>query len=93
MLRIGIGQRHGCVHPAAAFSVQVSVLAHRYGQAALDPFQEGQDPGEFLRGGHGGGDWMEIHRLIRALQTGTPPDMDVYDAAAWSLKCRCKLFS
>jgi predicted dehydrogenase len=36
------------------------------------------------RGGHGGGDWLEIHRLIRALQTGTPPDMDVYDAAAWS---------
>ncbi len=36
------------------------------------------------RGGHGGGDWLEIHRLIRALHTGTPPDMDVYDAAAWS---------
>jgi predicted dehydrogenase len=36
------------------------------------------------RGGHGGGDWLEIHRLINALQTGTPPDMDVYDAAAWS---------
>jgi hypothetical protein len=29
-------------------------------------------------------DWLEVHRLIRALQTGTPPDMDVYDAAAWS---------
>ena len=36
------------------------------------------------RGGHGGGDWLVIHRLIRALQTGTPPDMDVYDAATWS---------
>ena len=36
------------------------------------------------RGGHGGGDWLQMHRLIRALQTGTPPDMDVYDAAAWS---------
>jgi predicted dehydrogenase len=36
------------------------------------------------RGGHGGGDWLEIHRLIKALRTGTPPDMDVYDAAAWS---------
>jgi len=36
------------------------------------------------RGGHGGADWLEIHRLIRALQTGTPPDMDVYDAASWS---------
>lgn len=35
-------------------------------------------------GGHGGGDWLMMHRLIRALQTGAPPDMDVYDAAAWS---------
>ncbi|MBC8868583.1 MAG: Gfo/Idh/MocA family oxidoreductase [Planctomycetes bacterium] len=36
------------------------------------------------RGGHGGGDWLEVHRLINALRTGTPPDMDVYDAATWS---------
>lgn len=36
------------------------------------------------RGGHGGGDWLVMHRLIHALRTGTPPDMDVYDAAAWS---------
>lgn len=33
---------------------------------------------------HGGADWMVMHRLIRALQTGTPPDIDVYDAATWS---------
>ncbi len=36
------------------------------------------------RGGHGGGDWLVMHRLINALRTGTPPDMDVYDAATWS---------
>ncbi len=36
------------------------------------------------RGGHGGGDWMEVYRLVRALRTGKAPDMDVYDAAAWS---------
>jgi predicted dehydrogenase len=36
------------------------------------------------RGGHGGGDWIEILRLIQALRTGTPPDMDVYDAVTWS---------
>jgi len=36
------------------------------------------------RGGHGGADWMTIYRLIRALQTGTAPDIDVYDAATWS---------
>jgi predicted dehydrogenase len=35
-------------------------------------------------GGHAGGDWMVLHRLIKALRTGTPPDMDVYDAATWS---------
>ena len=36
------------------------------------------------RGGHGGADWMTIYRLIRALQTGIAPDIDVYDAATWS---------
>jgi len=35
-------------------------------------------------GGHGGADWLTIHRLIRALQNGVAPDIDVYDAAAWS---------
>lgn len=34
--------------------------------------------------GHGGMDFLEDYRLIRALQTGTPTDMDVYDAAALS---------
>ena len=27
------------------------------------------------RGGHGGGDWLELHRLIKALRTGSPPDI------------------
>ncbi len=35
-------------------------------------------------GGHGGADWLTIHRLIRALRSGAAPDIDVYDAAAWS---------
>jgi len=35
--------------------------------------------------GHGGMDYMELYRLIQALRTGTPPDMDVYDAAFWSV--------
>jgi predicted dehydrogenase len=34
--------------------------------------------------GHGGMDYIEDYRLIRSLQTGTPMDMDVYDAAALS---------
>jgi hypothetical protein len=34
--------------------------------------------------GHGGMDYIMLYRLIKCLRTGTPPDMDVYDAAAWS---------
>ncbi len=34
--------------------------------------------------GHGGMDYVMLYRLIQCLRTGTPPDMDVYDAAAWS---------
>ncbi|MFC1537775.1 Gfo/Idh/MocA family protein, partial [Gemmatimonadota bacterium] len=34
--------------------------------------------------GHGGMDYLEDYRLIQALRTGAYPDMDVYDAAAWS---------
>lgn len=35
--------------------------------------------------GHGGMDYMELYRLIKCLRAGTPPDMDVYDAASWSV--------
>jgi predicted dehydrogenase len=35
--------------------------------------------------GHGGMDYIEDYRLIQSLRTGTPLDMDVYDAAAWSV--------
>ena len=34
--------------------------------------------------GHGGMDFLEDWRLIESLRTGTPMDMDVYDAAALS---------
>jgi len=34
--------------------------------------------------GHGGMDYLEDYRLIQALRTGTPTDMDVYDAVALS---------
>ena len=27
---------------------------------------------------------MTVYRLIKALRTGSPPDIDVYDGAAWS---------
>ncbi len=37
--------------------------------------------------GHGGMDYIEDYRLIHCLRTGQPPDIDVYDAAAWSAVC------
>ena len=44
-----------------------------------------KDIGELAKGaGHGGMDFLEDYRLIDALRRGRYPDMDVYDAAAWS---------
>jgi len=34
---------------------------------------------------HGGMDFLEDYRLIKCLRLGLPMDMDVYDAAAWSV--------
>lgn len=36
-------------------------------------------------GGHGGMDFVMIYRLIDCLNQGVPLDMDVYDAASWSV--------
>jgi len=35
-------------------------------------------------GGHGGMDFIMNHRLVQTIRQGLPPDMNVYDAAAWS---------
>jgi hypothetical protein len=35
-------------------------------------------------GGHGGMDFLMLYRLLQCVREGLPPDMDVYDAAAWS---------
>ena len=42
--------------------------------------------GEIARkiGGHGGMDFIMLYRLLQCMREGLPPDMDVYDAAAWS---------
>ena len=42
--------------------------------------------GEMARktGGHGGMDYIMNFRLMDCLKRGLPPDIDVYDAAAWS---------
>jgi hypothetical protein len=45
-----------------------------------------QKEGEIARkvGGHGGMDFIMLYRLLECVRGGLPPDMDVYDAAAWS---------
>jgi hypothetical protein len=45
-----------------------------------------KDNGEMARktGGHGGMDYIMNYRLMDCLKRGLPPDIDVYDAAAWS---------
>ena len=45
-----------------------------------------QSKGEEARiGGHGGLDYMVVYRFVKNLREGKPPDIDVYDAAAWSV--------
>lgn len=59
---------------------------------SLDPYKERyQNPlwrkeGEIARklGGHGGMDFIECYRLVESIRRGQVPDLDVYDAAAWS---------
>lgn len=35
-------------------------------------------------GGHGGMDFLMVFRLVKAMREGLVPDMDVYDAVAWT---------
>ncbi|MFL6352737.1 MAG: Gfo/Idh/MocA family protein [Bryobacteraceae bacterium] len=58
---------------------------------SIDPYKDRyQHPlwakeGELARklGGHGGMDFILCYRLMECMRKGLPPDMDVYDAAAW----------
>ncbi len=65
----------------------------------LDKYAEFEHPlwqSEEIRqisGGHGGMDFLENYRLIHCLRTGQPTDMDVYDAAAWSVISECTEYS
>ena len=45
-----------------------------------------KETGELTRklGGHGGMDFVMAYRLIQCIREGIAPDIDVYDAAAWS---------
>jgi hypothetical protein len=58
---------------------------------SIDAFKEHQHPlwkreGEIAKklGGHGGMDYIMLYRLVQCMKDGLVPDMDVYDAAAWS---------
>ena len=61
--------------------------------ATLDKFKnEFESPlwkkeGETARklGGHGGMDYLMCYRLVQCMREGLEPDIDVYDAAAWSV--------
>jgi predicted dehydrogenase len=58
----------------------------------VDAFQEKYEhplwktAGEMARktGGHGGMDYVMNYRIMDCLKRGLPPDINVYDAAAWS---------
>lgn len=58
---------------------------------SLDGYKEYEHPlwrslGERARsGGHGGMDYVMAWRLVQCMHEGLVPDMDVYDAAAWSV--------
>jgi Glycosyl hydrolase 109, C-terminal domain/Oxidoreductase family, NAD-binding Rossmann fold len=60
--------------------------------ATIDKYKEQYESplwkkeGETARrlGGHGGMDYLMCYRLIQCMREGLAPDIDVYDAAAWS---------
>jgi hypothetical protein len=63
---------------------------HTWG--ALDKYKDKyesplwKNQGEMARklGGHGGMDYLMCYRLVQCMREGLEPDIDVYDAAAWS---------
>lgn len=58
---------------------------------SIDAYKQYQHPlwqreGDLARksGGHGGMDLIMIYRLLECVREGLPPDLDVYDCAAWA---------
>jgi hypothetical protein len=58
---------------------------------SIDDWKQHQHPlwkreGEIAQklGGHGGMDFIMLYRLLECIREGLPPDIDVYDTAAWS---------
>ena len=64
----------------------------RHDWTALDRYKEQYESplwkkqGDTARklGGHGGMDYLMCYRLVECMREGLEPDIDVYDAAAWS---------
>ena len=50
-------------------------------------------PDAAKRAGHGGGDYWIIHDWITAIQTGTPPPIDVYQGLEWTAAGLCSQIS
>ena len=74
--------------------VYVEGRSPEHGWETLDSFREEFEHPLWLElakaaegAGHGGMDFLEDFRLIQSLRSGSPTDMDVYDAAAWSVIC------
>jgi predicted dehydrogenase len=75
-------------YPARVY-VEGEGLQHRW--APVDTYKAKyehalwKELGEKARaGGHGGMDYVMAYRLVQVIREGLTPDMDVYDAAAWS---------
>jgi len=75
-------------YPARVY-VEGEGAAHRW--TTLDGYKAKHEHalwralGEKARaGGHGGMDYVMAYRLVQVMREGLAPDMDVYDAAAWS---------
>ncbi|MBK8247656.1 MAG: Gfo/Idh/MocA family oxidoreductase [Gemmatimonadetes bacterium] len=70
--------------------IYVDGMKPSHAWATLDTFKAQHEHqlwrtlGEQARsGGHGGMDFIMAWRLVHCMREGLPPDMDVYDAAAW----------
>jgi hypothetical protein len=76
-------------YPSA--KIHIEGLSEGHGWEDLDKYYEEHEHPvwkamrERAKGaGHGGMDYIEDYRLINALRKGIEPDLDVYDAVAWS---------
>ncbi len=80
----------GLVRKYPQEKIHIEGRTQGHGWETLDAYKEYEHPlwktmQERAKGaGHGGMDFIEDYRLIQCLRKGTPMDMDVYDAAAWS---------